>query len=180
MLLNRFCTLGATTVFALFTDDCSIVLPILVAVFFSAQIPALPPHGRGMIGAVMSAFFANLSTLFTTPLVNFVLPIVTISIVHIRPIPNMFIIIHGKKSSMPEIPMSCVGTSIQSFVTIRLTHVLLFSLVVFIPIFSRPFPLVSHSLSTERKTILILIANVAMTGRKIMDRAFSTEKSWIF
>jgi len=174
-LLKTFSTPGRTTVFALSTDDCSIFLPIFVAVFLSAATPVLPPPGRGMIGAVERALFANPSILFTTPSVNFVLHNVNIRIVHIIPIPKIFKMIHGKKSSIPEIPISCVGTSIHSFVITRLIHVLFHSLDVFIPMLCRLFPFVSHSLSTERKTILILIANVAMTGRNIIESALLIE-----
>lgn len=122
-----------------------------------------------MIFAVLIAFVANHSIVpATLPVNSFALRTV-MRIVRMSPIPKIFNIIHGKKSSIPEIPISCEGLSIQSLVTIKLIHVLFPSLDVFIPMAASEFHLVSHSLSTERKTMLMLIANVAITGRKIVD-----------
>lgn len=111
-------------------------------------------------------FLANLSmplTVFSVKLFPF---IAVIRMVHISPIPQMLRMIQGKKSIMPEIPISCAGLSIHSFVMTRLIHVLLPSLDVSMPVSLSVSPFVKPSLRTERNTILMLIANVTITGRK--------------
>lgn len=94
-----------TTVCAFCATALLISAGILSAVFLRAARLVAPP-GNGIMGADAIMFFANVSICPTTFSVNFVHFIAVIRIVRMRPIPQIFNMIHGKKSIIPEIPIS--------------------------------------------------------------------------